>query len=132
MITQRIDELAYADIERLVGQKVPEERVLEYKREASLPCHAKEPTTLCIKRPPRLLLRESPMGSCYRGGTFSNCLRPLLERPRYSFNAWLASCCNNRIIDTARKPDLSWPVVLPQAHHPFVERGYPFLATVPF
>ncbi len=33
MITQRIDQLTYADIERLVEQKVPESRVLDYKRQ---------------------------------------------------------------------------------------------------
>jgi hypothetical protein len=33
MITQRIDELTYAVIERLVEQKVPESRVLDYKRQ---------------------------------------------------------------------------------------------------
>ena len=33
MITQRIDELTYADIERLVEQKVPEGRELDYKRQ---------------------------------------------------------------------------------------------------
>jgi hypothetical protein len=33
MITQRIDDLTYADIERLVEQKVPESRVLDYKRD---------------------------------------------------------------------------------------------------
>ncbi|MFZ4397538.1 MAG: helix-turn-helix domain-containing protein [Kiritimatiellia bacterium] len=33
MITQRIDELTYADIERLVEQRVPESRVLDYKRQ---------------------------------------------------------------------------------------------------
>jgi len=33
MITKRIDELTYADIERLVEQKVLESRVLDYKRQ---------------------------------------------------------------------------------------------------
>lgn len=33
MITQRIDQLIYDDIERFVEQKVPESRVLDYKRQ---------------------------------------------------------------------------------------------------
>lgn len=33
MITQRIDQLSYSDIERLVEQRVPEGRLLDYKRQ---------------------------------------------------------------------------------------------------